>query len=135
MRRWPVLAAAVLVTGQAVALDDLRWQARPLLIVAEDAADGRIAAQLAALPDAGLLDRQIVVVIATPDGVLRAGRPASDDYAELRGRYGIEGRFGVVLIGKDGGVKRRSAEPVSAASLFAQIDAMPMRQREMREGG
>ncbi|MCS4120976.1 hypothetical protein GGP45_001318 [Salinibacter ruber] len=41
--------------------------------------------------------------------------------------------FRVVLVGKDGTEKRREAEPVSARSVFDTIDAMPMRQREMRE--
>jgi len=41
--------------------------------------------------------------------------------------------FRVVLVGKDGTEKRRDAEPVAARSLFDTIDAMPMRQREMRE--
>jgi hypothetical protein len=36
-------------------------------------------------------------------------------------------------IGKDGGVKLRSAEPVAAGDFFALIDTMPMRRREMRE--
>jgi hypothetical protein len=41
--------------------------------------------------------------------------------------------FRVVLVGKDGTEKRRDAEPVTARSIFDTIDAMPMRQREMRE--
>jgi len=36
----------------------------------------------------------------------------------------------VVLIGKDGGEKLRSAQPITAERLFATIDAMPMRQSE-----
>ena len=43
--------------------------------------------------------------------------------------------FQAVLIGKDGGVKARWAEPVSLNALYELIDAMPMRQREMRERG
>ena len=39
----------------------------------------------------------------------------------------------VLLIGKDGGVKLRSTEPVSTDELFALIDSMPMRRREMEE--
>ena len=40
-----------------------------------------------------------------------------------------------VLIGKDGGVKRRWAEPLNVDDLFQTIDAMPMRQYEMRTRG
>jgi hypothetical protein len=42
-------------------------------------------------------------------------------------------QFTVVLIGKDGSEKFRSHEPVGPAQLFALIDAMPMRQAELRK--
>ena len=42
------------------------------------------------------------------------------------------GQFTVLLIGKDGGEKHRANQPVPAAEFFAMIDAMPMRQQEMR---
>ncbi|MDI1249127.1 MAG: DUF4174 domain-containing protein [Lacunisphaera sp.] len=50
----------------------------------------------------------------------------------------IETRFGpaafsVVLIGKDGGEKLRQTTPLAPADLFALVDAMPMRQAEIRE--
>ncbi|MFN6486616.1 DUF4174 domain-containing protein [Nostoc sp. DedQUE02] len=35
-------------------------------------------------------------------------------------------------IGKDGSVKRQDTKPVQATAIFEQIDAMPMRQQEMR---
>jgi hypothetical protein len=58
-----------------------------------------------------------------------------DDGAEMRDRYGVKpGSFVVVLVGRDGGEKFRSEEPVSAQELFDRIDTMPMRRREMREG-
>lgn len=40
-----------------------------------------------------------------------------------------------VLIGKDGGVKRRWTGQLSITDLFQMIDAMPMRQYEMRTRG
>lgn len=41
--------------------------------------------------------------------------------------------FHIILIGKDGGEKFRSNEVTSAATLFALIDAMPMRKHEMNK--
>ena len=41
--------------------------------------------------------------------------------------------FAVLLIGKDGGVKLQSQQPVSPTDIFDLIDTMPMRQREMQE--
>lgn len=50
-----------------------------------------------------------------------------------RKRYRIANTaFAVLLIGKDGGVKLRSTKPLQPERLFAIIDAMPMRQHEMR---
>jgi len=39
----------------------------------------------------------------------------------------------VILIGKDGELKLRKELPVELSEIFSVIDAMPMRQREMRE--
>ena len=41
--------------------------------------------------------------------------------------------FEAVLVGKDGGEKLRSPEPLTPERLFETIDAMPMRQQEMRQ--
>jgi len=41
--------------------------------------------------------------------------------------------FTFILVGRDGGEKYRSILPVSAATLFGQIDAMPMRRSEMKK--
>ena len=40
-------------------------------------------------------------------------------------------RFSILLIGKDGGEKLRSHEIPDLDTLFALIDGMPMRPREM----
>ncbi len=54
--------------------------------------------------------------------------------AETREEYNVkEGKFAVVLIGKDGGEKERYDAPVDTETLFGVIDAMPMRQEEMKE--
>lgn len=51
----------------------------------------------------------------------------------LRKRFGLPpATFTVVLIGKDGTEKERYKAPVDPASLFATIDQMPMRRREMK---
>ena len=58
---------------------------------------------------------------------------SSHQAATLRRRFGVgAGRFAVRLIGKDGGVKLRSDKVLAADRLAATIDAMPMRQQELR---
>lgn len=44
-----------------------------------------------------------------------------------------KGPFTVILIGKDGGEKLRSHQPVSLTKLFDVIDNMPMRQQEIHD--
>ncbi|GAM58420.1 serine-threonine protein phosphatase [Vibrio ishigakensis] len=43
----------------------------------------------------------------------------------------FDSEYGVVLIGKDGGIKHRQNE-LELSTLFNKIDAMPMRRSEMR---
>ena len=65
------------------------------------------------------------------------GGPVSVEHAAWAWeRYGVEpGRFAAVLVGKYGTVKHRSDKPVEPDGLYALIDEMPMRRREMRERG
>ncbi|MEO0602488.1 MAG: DUF4174 domain-containing protein, partial [Myxococcota bacterium] len=57
-----------------------------------------------------------------------------DRASDLRRRFDVAPEaFAVILVGLDGGEKRREAEPLDAPGLFATIDAMPMRARELRE--
>lgn len=52
----------------------------------------------------------------------------------LRSYFGVDDdAFMAVLIGKDGTVKETYEAPVAADAVFEAIDAMPMRQREMRQ--
>ncbi|MCU0398062.1 MAG: DUF4174 domain-containing protein, partial [Cyclobacteriaceae bacterium] len=49
-------------------------------------------------------------------------------------QFGVtEEEFRVMLIGKDGGVKLNSQQPVTVNQIFELIDSMPMRQHEMRQ--
>lgn len=53
--------------------------------------------------------------------------------SELAKRYHIKsGQFPVMLIGRDGGEKYRTHEPVTTKKLFDIVDAMPMRQSEIQ---
>ncbi len=59
---------------------------------------------------------------------------ANDGAEEARSQFHVgPTAFVVMLIGKDGTVKRRSEQPVALDDIFAQVDSMPMRQGEMRE--
>ena len=54
----------------------------------------------------------------------------------LRQNLGIEHSFtGIVLIGKDGGVKMKKEFQVDPKTVFTLIDGMPMRRAEMERSG
>jgi hypothetical protein len=117
-----------------------RWVHRLLFVFAPSRHDERFKQQVARLSTdrGGMRERDLLLISVVTDGPNRAnGQPLTADAAQrLRVRFGVgHSAFRTVLIGKDGAEKRRDAAPVTARSLFDTIDAMPMRQREMREGG
>lgn len=81
-----------------------------------------------------LQDRDVVtmyVPVPTDYEVLQS----MDLWRELRSHFHVDGRkFTVMLLGKDGSEKFHSHEPVTIEKLDALIDAMPMRQQEVRDG-
>ena len=121
-------------------LAGLRDCARPLLLFASGAEDGRFRAQIDALDVPGMRDRQmlLVPVLAAPkeyvaSGSLPSARLSAGEQAAARARFGVGARhFRVVLLGKDGGEKFSIASPVPWGRLAAVVDSMPMRQEEVR---
>jgi hypothetical protein len=58
------------------------------------------------------------------------------DAKALRDRFRVSsGRFTVILMGKDGGVKMVRQDQAEIQEFLDLIDTMPMRQQEMREKG
>ncbi len=103
------------------------WTSRVLLVSAPRASDPLLGRQRAAFAQmgAGARERDLVLVEAIGD---HAAAEA------LRRRFDLDpAAFVALLIGKDGGVKLRSAGVLGAAQLFPTIDAMPMRRSEMGE--
>lgn len=109
---------------QRETLDRYRWSNRPVLLFTPSERDKSYIEQVRILEadKRGLAERDIVVLKD-----IRA-----DGSSQLRDTLQIDG-FEFIMIGKDGGVKRRSKTPVSIQELFCLIDAMPMRRQEMRD--
>ena len=95
---------------------------RKILIFGKQHQPGLVEQQLKMLSKAevGMKERDLrVIVVVSGD--------------ELEKMFKVKpGYFTVLLIGKDGGEKHRANQPVPASEFFAMIDAMPMRQQEMR---
>ncbi|MFC4174323.1 DUF4174 domain-containing protein [Microvirga sp. GCM10011540] len=115
------------------------WNDKRVLLVFADAAGPRVDEQTGAfLADRdALAERDMVVLAVVGDWIdpVFGDVPSGADAAALRACYGVEAGtpFTALLIGKDGGVKRREHKPVTPAEIFGLIDTMPMRRAEMRE--
>jgi len=135
-----LLATGVtIVSASRVALAGMRryrWKNRPLLVFAPHGQHASLRRQQELLSgrSAQLRDRDMVVILVVGDRVsTRYGPGPGSTAAALRKRYGVgANQFATLLVGKDTGVKRRSGRPLTASSLFALIDSMPMRRQEMR---
>ena len=133
-------------------LTEFRWKNRPLVLFAPSDRNDGYTEQWRKLEGAekGLAGREMVVIHALgATGLSSAGAgrielfdtsptrretlsPADVEY--LQDTYDVgQQEYAVLLIGKDGGVKLRSDEPVTTVRLFSLIDSMPMRRREIRE--
>lgn len=123
----PILWGMVTMSNASAAspLDALHWNSRVLVVVAP-AGDAAAEAQRRIYQSAqeGMSERSIVLIEALDD---------SERSRQIRSRLSAGGRrFQVFLVGKDGHTAISSNKPLSAADLFARVDAMPMRRDEMR---
>jgi hypothetical protein len=135
------LAGAVVLAllGSPAAAYDLsqhRWQQRLLFLVAPRDDDPGMALQrdaVARRSDA-LLDRDLLVFqLFAREGLVAERALSAHDVQALRAALdlGPDDRS-LILIGKDGGIKRRAPLDTDLGEIFRQIDAMPMRRSEMR---
>jgi hypothetical protein len=130
MKIWPValaVGAAQVANAAAPTMAEMRDHRRVLVIAAPVSHDARAVEQRRIVGgwSKGAADRDISVVELSGERVTGTG----DDAGSLRKRLALKpGVFQVVLIGKDGHVALRSAQPVTADRLQRTIDAMPMRQ-------
>lgn len=98
---------------------------REIWLFTPDADNASFITQKSALTDAaGLNERDIIVheVIG-----------AKANQAKFKKYKAAAKTFTFILIGKDGGVKMRSNEPISKEKLYRTVDDMPMRKSEMKQ--
>jgi Domain of unknown function (DUF4174) len=119
-------------------LSSQKWKNRVLLVFAPSVDNRTYQQQMQLLQEHnnGFADRDLVLVqvLATDESYTNRQRIDESSAAKLRESFGVDKEnFRVILVGKDGGVKRSDATPVQATTIFEEIDAMPMRQQEMQE--
>jgi hypothetical protein len=119
-------------------LSQFRWKNRLLLLFAPNRNHPFFDTLHKALEvhKAEAKDRDLVIFEILESG--RSSRNTNNlDYhtaQSLREKFNItRGEFAVILIGKDGGMKLNRRDQTQLMDIFALIDAMPMRQEEMRQ--
>ena len=122
----------------AVNLDNFQWHNRLLFLVAPDSSTPAVAQARDNLERRfeDVVDRDLLVIQLFLNGQSLVGdRPITvSEAAQLRLELGIDSDEQLlVLIGKDGGEKRRAPLLTDVQEIFTQIDAMPMRRNEIRE--
>ena len=109
----------------------MQFHNRVLLVFAPSLRDPRLAIQRQTMAKAVLeaSARDLILVQVAGDAVIGA----HDKADRLRRHFQIAPNlYRTLLIGKDGNVARTTAGPIEAAALMHVIDAMPMRQEEVR---
>ena len=121
------VGTVVTAASHASELDAYRWKSR-VLVVTGAIDDANVEAQRHVYQSSfeGMSERDIILVEAV-DG--------SDRSRRIRAQFSADGKmFQVFLVGKDGHTAFSSNAPLTAATLFRKVDAMPMRRDEMRHG-
>jgi hypothetical protein len=129
--------------NMAFDLNTYQWKNRLLLVFApsENSPAYHRQMQLFQGQQAGFKERDLLLVELLTESTSRAygqtlddARARSQSVREARSRFHVAPQdFQVILVGKDGTAKRRESNPIQPEVIFNEIDAMPMRQREMRE--
>ena len=125
MRIYILFAATTLSlvhAANADPLDAARGRARPVVVLSDSRDDPRVARQIQALdgtkPDLANRDVQVLQEVGA--------------HGPLHRKLGVEIKgFAVVLVGKDGSVKKVWRDHVDPRAIFTIIDSMPMRRKEM----
>ena len=129
MRRWILAGLALAWAGAAQAtdlappdLDALKWVSRPIVIFADSPNDPRLAQQLEDFAERQEeLDERDVVILVDTDPSMKS---------DLRTRFRPRD-FRVLVIGKDGEIKYRKSNPVTAREVIRLIDRLPLRRDEI----
>lgn len=119
------LLISLISMDQQVPFAKYRWAYR-IIVIDEQLDDSAQLLEALLAKDEALKDRDLLVFWRSgPELICKNGdQPTIKD---TRNRYS-----GVVLIGKDGGIKLQRDRSVETQVIFDLIDSMPMRQSEMR---
>ena len=110
------------------------WEDRILIIESENAQNELYQQQIRALKNdaKGLKERKLVIYSYFNDGYTRGFSQVIKSYQTTKKRKD-KNDFSITLIGLDGGIKLRQNSILTKEKLFAIIDGMPLRRRELKK--
>ena len=113
-------------------LEEYRWENRLLFILNPDSGPALQHQQVRVLRDfeKEMIERDLIMFIVTESAVLDSNGKEVDLKKE---DLPFAAYNGLVLVGKDGGVKLRKPFVVTPQEIFDLIDSMPMRRAEMNK--
>ena len=129
------LGSVILHSAQLVTLENLKWKNRIIVIFNNNAKMNEGVLQEFKDNDSGISDRDIIYFLIDPDRTITNSKrqlSLQDQGTLIYQHFHEDDQLKVILIGKDGGVKL-DTNSFDLEGIFRIIDAMPMRQREMRD--
>ncbi len=131
-----IVLMAFFMNAEPITLEDLKWKKRVLLFFQSGPASGFTELDISDSLKQEISERDLVYFIIGDTISSNSPYTFTQSYKEkIKKLYALGSKTECyVLIGKDGGSKvRMEGKKPDWGELFATIDAMPMRQREMRE--
>jgi len=119
-------------------LSQFQWKNRLLFLFAPNRSHPLfdVLQKSIAIQQAEVADRDLVIFEILESGTSRMDTSDLDPQVaqSLWDSFDVRpGRFTVILVGKDGGIKLSRQDQTRLEDIFALIDAMPMRREEMRQ--
>jgi hypothetical protein len=132
------------MNAQNFDLKQHRWQDRVIIIKSNDRNNGKFKEQLRAFEDHNreLTERKLILYQIINESInykdFETKKNKIFNISDFKDNEAVKKPtkdFEFILIGLDGGIKMRKEDVVSLNSLFKTIDAMPMRQNEIKRQG
>ena len=126
------------VKHEMLNLNNFEWENRVLIIGGHGS---KFKSQLAQIDfeSKEFIDRDLVVILLEEDnsrisydGLKTIKTIDYDSTLNIRNKYNFK-NFKLLLIGKDGGEKYNSNDPLNINVIYELIDVMPMRKQEIKE--
>ena len=119
-------------------LSQFQWKNRLLFLFAPNRSHPLfdVLQKSIATQQAEVADRDLVIFEILESGTSRLDTSDLDPQVaqSLRDKFDVSpGRFAVILVGKDGGIKLNQQDETRLDDIFGLIDSMPMRREEMRQ--